>query len=96
MIELGTLYNKDSSRDNNSNIMDLNNTNDQSKMEKKSSRSPSQRIPGEKKENKVELKNQKINNEININLSVGDINKMLTRQQKIKKSKKIYLILIVF
>ena len=90
MIELGTLYNKDSSRDNNSNIMDLNNTNDQSKMEKKSSRSPSQRIPGEKKENKVELKNQKINNEININLSVGDINKMLTRQQKIKKSKKIY------
>lgn len=85
MIEMSTMNKKEFSKDNNTS--EINKDNDQVKEEKKENRSPSQRIPSDKKENKVNIKNQKLNTEININLSVGDINKMLLRQQKISASK---------
>ena len=79
MIELTNITKKESSKENNE--QDINQNNDQQKEIKKENRSPSQ------KKNKVNIKNQKLNNDININLSVGDINKMLLRHQKINNIK---------
>ena len=79
MIELTNINKKDSSKENNEH--DINQNNDQQKEIKKENRTLSQ------KKNKVDTKNQKQNNEININLSVGDINKMFLRHQIINNLK---------
>lgn len=79
MIELSNINNKESSKENKFN--EDNPANDQQKENKKENRSSSQ------KKNKNNMKNQKLNNDININLSVGDINKMLLRHQKINNIK---------
>ena len=79
MIELSNINKKESSKENKFN--EDNPANDQQKENKKENRSSSQ------KKNKNNMKNQKLNNDININLSVGDINKMLLRHQKINNIK---------
>ena len=81
MIELPNINNKKEPSNKENKENDDNIINDQQKDNKKENRTSSQ------KKNKVNIKTQKLNNDININLSVGDINKMLLRHQKINMVK---------
>jgi len=87
MIELQTINKNGSFKDNNNNN-DINGANEQAKEEKKElNRSISKSVHVKKGKNKEKNASQKMKYDININLSVGDINKILLRQQKIKQSR---------
>ena len=93
MIELTNMNKKENSKENNN---EMNPQNEQAKEEKKKNKVNSQKTRSKSK-SKNNKKNQKLKFEININLSVGDINKLLLRHQKINNSKlnffRVYLFL---
>ena len=77
MIELPSISKNEPLKENNEQENYSNNDQQKNNNPKRENRSSSQ------KKNKVEIKNQNFNNDININLSVSDINKMLLRHQQI-------------
>ena len=81
MIELTNMNKKESSKENLDKENNQNNDQQKDTNQKKENRSSSQ------KKNKVQTKSKNLNKDININLSVSDINKMLLRHQKLNNFK---------